>query len=173
MTPTMVPPGMLYAPASLDSSIANAKREFNAASEVGLRLASFLGTVFPIAQKEADELGLAVARYLQLGLEERIETLEEYAAQPQPPAPSWAKPYNSTEALVELCKRRDRLQAQIDAVQSMIDGLTKSMGEKGNVMADAMRAQMQLSGIPQQLEDINEQISQLQRSIEQSEAKAE
>lgn len=164
MTPQMVPQGMLYASTSIEESISITKRQIATGNKIGRALSNFLGRAFG-CPLEADELGMAVADFLNFGLAERIESLEKVARQPKPPMPSWAKPYDATERLVELCRRRDMVQSQLDAFEELI-GKMEDEGGKNDMMASAMRIQVKVSGVPQQLEALNDEISELQRSIE-------
>lgn len=129
----------------------------------------FLTVTFPrSAGAPARDLATALADYLAFGIEQRIEELKNYKPLPAPPG---FYPPDPTQRLVDLCKRRDMLREQLDAFEELLDKM-EDEGGKNDLMVSAMRIQIKVSGLPQALSDIEEQISNLQRSIEAEEPEA-
>lgn len=105
------------------------------------------------------------------------EMQEEFRRPPAPPIgkpvplpPSMMfKPYDPITHLADLCKKRDVMREQLDGIESMAETL-ETQGGKNDMFAKMMRAQVLALGMPSALESIEEQISSLQRSIEEAEA---
>lgn len=151
----MTPIAMPFPPRSTDDTIAKLQHGISECASMCSALGEFLAAAFPHAKVEADNLGTWLERYLNHNTKEYLETLRN-----PPPMPAGYSPFDPIDHLASLCKRRDNLQSQLDSFEEMVQACGGRLGDEGQNM---MRAQIGLSGIPQQLEDLNEQISNFQR----------
>lgn len=153
-----LPIAMPFPPRSTSETIEKLEAGIAVAATMCADLGTFLGAAFPSSKLEAQRFADSLEQYLSHNTREYVETLKN-----PPPMPAGYSPFDPIEHLASLCKRRDHLQAQLDAFNEMVDRAKDKIGEDGQEM---MRAQLNLSGLPQQLEDLNEQISNFQRQME-------
>jgi hypothetical protein len=105
----------------------------------------------------------ALATWLTRSAVEHLESLQKYSA---PDAATQA-----AEMLGQLVQQRNTVEEQVEAFEKMSAAMCKTMGERGEVMAGYFEA----IALPyqQQLEGIEQRISELQRTIEKSGPKDE
>lgn len=70
---------------------------------------------------------------------------------------------NKEDLLVQLCQRRDFIQSQLDGFRRYVSAMTSELPSEAK---EALEAQIEMMGVPQQLAAIEEQISRVQREIE-------
>lgn len=153
-----LPIAMPFPPRSTEDTIKKLEEVISVTPSMCTDLGVFLGAAFPGREVEAQQFAESLELYLNHNTRKYMETVKN-----PPPMPVGYSPFDPIEHLASLCKRRDQLQAQLDAFNEMVDHAKDKIGEDGQEM---MRAQVNLSGLPQQLEDLNEQISNFQRQME-------
>ena len=152
---------MPAAPMPVEVQIEKIQRGISDTSALCASLGDFLAEAFPNAASQAHNFAHWLDQYLNHNNIEYLEQLRK----PAGTMPAGFGPFDPAEHLVQLCKRRDAVQEQVDAFEAMIEQVEEKAGADDPMVA-MFRMQLKASGIPQQLEDLNEQISNFQRQME-------
>jgi hypothetical protein len=153
-------PVMIPVPAMpLHEHIEKIQRGISDTAAMCSALGDFLAAAFPHAAGQAGNLEYWLEIYLNHNNKEYLENLRK----PQPPMPPGFGPFDPLEHLAKLCKQRDNLQLQLDSFYSVVKKLEDKMDGE---FSEMLKAQLGMTGLPQQLEDLNEQISNFQRQME-------
>ena len=147
-------------PSSMDRTEA-IKRSGDANKNLAYAIGEFLGAAFPQAFQQGIAVGVRLEELLNLGLPQMLEDAERMKAMPMP-AYAIGKPFDPMEYLADLCKQRDRLQDQMDRAEEMKEKAASTpMGDIMGLGIDAMLEQTR-----NQLEALNDQISNFQQQME-------
>ena len=153
-----LPVAIPFRPKNTEETIAKLQNGISECASMCSALGDFLAAAFPSASKEARNFEQWLEVFLNHNTKEYLEDLRK----PAPPMPAGFQSFDPFEHLAGLCRKRDGMQSQIDAFNMMLDKL----GDKNEEMAEMMRGQLNVSGLPQALEELNEQISNFQRQME-------